>query len=100
MKHGPPNDDKNNPKHHFQFGWDFVLDKSTGIYQPKTNECEAKCDERYNSVGWNTPFLIEIKRDKFAFILTFIASLVSAVTLGIVATYTYYAGGQWREMVR
>lgn len=44
--------------------------------------------------------LIEIKRDLPAFILAFIAAVISCVTVYVVAQYTYFSKGQWQQMIR
>jgi hypothetical protein len=88
------------PKHHFQFDRDFTLDQHTGIYKPKSNNGENECPHCDQPIRRHPPLSVEIKRDMPAYILAFLAIIISAATLLVVATYTYYAGGQWHEMIR
>ena len=100
MNHHPSDDDKSYPKHHFQFGRDFVFHKKRRIYEPKAAESYAECPYCSKNINAVPPFVIEIKRDKFAFVFTFLACLISLATLYVVARYTNYAGGQLTEMKR
>jgi hypothetical protein len=98
MDHYPPGGQKGDSRDNRRAIDDpFILDEASGIYKPKTYRGKkAKYDPDVPRI------LVEVRtpRDRYAFTLTAIATIISAFTLLVIAIYTYYAGEQWRQMIR
>ena len=75
-------------------------EKGATKYPQEFEKEVCKCKNCGHPVGTNPPLLIEIKRDLPAFILAFIAAVISCVTVYVVAQYTYFSKGQWQQMIR
>jgi hypothetical protein len=100
MDQHPPEDNKDHPKHDFQFNRDFVLNNKTGIYEPESQQGKTKCSNEPHVVNILAPLPVEMKRDRLSILFAFLAIVISVATLLVIATYTYFAGGQWHEMIR
>jgi hypothetical protein len=101
MSNRPPGDEQENRKHDLHFGRDFfVFDGKSKIYRPKTEKEEQEPQTETNRSNSNVPFITDIKRDKFAFTLTALASIASAASLFLFCCYTWYTRGQWTEMIK
>jgi hypothetical protein len=98
MDHHPRDDNKDGPKHHFQFNRDFVLNDKTGIYEPETCKGKTAGSKERDTINILAPLPVEVKRDRISVLFALLATIISCATLVVVAKYTYYAGGQLRAM--
>jgi hypothetical protein len=73
----------------------FHLDPVSKIYTTESSTKDQNRTEENYRVSPVLPLGVFIKRDWFAFIVNLIISIGTFI---IIATYTYYAGGQWTEM--
>jgi hypothetical protein len=85
---------KDTPKDHPEYFWgfqgvDYVKPPEGLIYEPMANRTNNQSDQKDDVA-------IKIRRDGF----DFAGWVISLVTLLVVGVYTYYAGGQWQEMIK
>jgi hypothetical protein len=71
----------------------YVFNSTSGLYQPKTLENGEQRQEQQRGRKSKLPFFVDVRRD-------WLATAISILTLSVVAAYTYYAKGQWHEMIR
>jgi hypothetical protein len=71
----------------------YVYDSASGLYKPQSHENEEERREKRRGRNSRLPFFANVRRD-------WLTIFFSAVTLVVVGAYTYYAKGQWHEMIR
>jgi len=99
MEHRPRHEDKYKPDQYLKNVHDqFVFDDRNGVYVPKSSLPQKLGPQNPLSIGPMPPIRVEVARDRLLVALTIVSIAVSLVTLGVVAKYTYFAGGQWDEM--
>jgi hypothetical protein len=84
---------------HFQFGRTFIK-KEDGIFQPETEERKQESQTHPATINVNSQIPVTIKRDWVGFIFVFIASVINAGTLVVVARYTFFAQVQSEQAIR
>jgi len=99
MSNSESNDKKNQSQYEpfWLQGRVFVYDPIRKVYkaEPKRKYYQGK-EEGYR-VSPLIPVGVSVKRDWFLFITSF---LIGLGTFIVVAKYTFYAGGQWSEMIK
>jgi hypothetical protein len=76
------------------------FDVDSGIYKPNSAKQKPEKETPDPGSGPSTPLFTNHGTDYSALTVAIISALISAITLLIIGIYTYYAGGQWREMQR
>ena|ERR1700737_3272669 len=93
MNHRPPSDEKSNTNHYLrQVDDTYIFDCASGLYKPKTYRIEEEGREQQRGKKSKLPFFVDVRRDWFTV-------TISIATLIVISIYTYYAKGQWHEMI-
>lgn len=95
----PSKNNTGEPAVHFQFGRMFTQ-HSNGIFQPEPEVRQNECQQHPTTVNINSHIPIDVKPDVFARFIGALSVFIATLTLILVSTYTYYARGQWKEMIR
>jgi hypothetical protein len=78
----------------------YSFDADSGIYKPKGYESEKEKKRKARGAGPSTPFFINSGSDGCMVLFAAFSSIVAFFTLVIVGFYTYYAHGQWEQMIK
>lgn len=69
----------------------YVFNKSSGLYEAKSERTEKQCEESSAGASRRTPFHVDLRRD-------WIVIIVSVVSLFLFGITIHYARLQWHEM--
>jgi len=76
------------------------FDVDSGIYKPKSCRTEAGDKKQKRGANPSTPFFVNPATDGCFLTVATFSALVGFATFVVVGLYTYFAHGQWQEMIR
>src|SRR5580700_5810222 len=76
------------------------FDVDSGIYKPKSSSTETRDKKQKRGTNSSTPFFVNLGTDGCFLTVAVFSALTAFATFVVVGLYTYFAHGQWNEMIR